>query len=315
METIHDIRDLGLAILLIEHNMSWSWASASASPCSTSARPSPGPPAEVQNDGRHRGLPRRRVEPARGARGDSPAARVATWKSATARSRRSRHRLRVGKGEIVTLIGANGAGKTTTLRTISGLLAPRTGDVRSTARRSLERPHDDRARGISHVPEGRGIFPTSPCGQPRARRLPAQDRRHGRTGARVHALPAPQGAAQAGRPARSRAASSRCWPSPARSCRSPAAPPRRALPRTGPADGRDHLPRVRRINEEGDDDPPRRTERPHGARRSPTAATCWRPGTSRSKAVRRSSPTTPRSAARTSARRDFPGYPAAPVRS
>jgi branched-chain amino acid transport system ATP-binding protein len=37
--------------------------------------------------------------------------------------------LHVERGEIVTLIGANGAGKSTTLRTISGLLAPRTGSV------------------------------------------------------------------------------------------------------------------------------------------------------------------------------------------
>ncbi|MGH7422015.1 MAG: ATP-binding cassette domain-containing protein, partial [Candidatus Rokuibacteriota bacterium] len=36
----------------------------------------------------------------------------------------------VGQGEIVTLLGSNGAGKTTTLRTLSGLLAARRGDVR-----------------------------------------------------------------------------------------------------------------------------------------------------------------------------------------
>ena len=52
--------------------------------------------------------------------------------------------LEVQKGEIVTLIGANGAGKTTTLRTISGLLGVK--------------PHVITAMGVSHVPEGRGIF-------------------------------------------------------------------------------------------------------------------------------------------------------------
>ncbi len=67
--------------------------------------------------------------------------------------------LEVAKGEIVTLIGANGAGKTTTLRTISGLLKPRKGDVTyNGASISGKKPHVVTAMGISHVPEGRGIF-------------------------------------------------------------------------------------------------------------------------------------------------------------
>ena len=67
--------------------------------------------------------------------------------------------LDVQKGEIVTLIGANGAGKTTTLRTISGLLKPRQGEVtfNGTTITGVQ-PHVITARGISHVPEGRGIF-------------------------------------------------------------------------------------------------------------------------------------------------------------
>jgi branched-chain amino acid transport system ATP-binding protein len=67
--------------------------------------------------------------------------------------------LDVQKGEIVTLIGANGAGKTTTLRTISGLLKPRRGEVTFNGE-SINgvKPHIITARGISHVPEGRGIF-------------------------------------------------------------------------------------------------------------------------------------------------------------
>ena len=67
--------------------------------------------------------------------------------------------LDVEKGEIVTLIGANGAGKTTTLRTISGLLKPRRGEVTFNGE-SINgvKPHVITARGISHVPEGRGIF-------------------------------------------------------------------------------------------------------------------------------------------------------------
>ena len=67
--------------------------------------------------------------------------------------------LDVEKGEIVTLIGANGAGKTTTLRTISGLLKPKTGSVTFNGNDITGvKPHVITARGISHVPEGRGIF-------------------------------------------------------------------------------------------------------------------------------------------------------------
>jgi branched-chain amino acid transport system ATP-binding protein len=67
--------------------------------------------------------------------------------------------LDVEKGEIVTLIGANGAGKTTTLRTISGLLKPKRGSV-SYQGKSITgvKPHTITAMGVSHVPEGRGIF-------------------------------------------------------------------------------------------------------------------------------------------------------------
>ncbi len=65
----------------------------------------------------------------------------------------------VQKGEIVTLIGANGAGKTTTLRTISGLLKPRRGAVTYDGRDITGvKPHVITALGVSHVPEGRGIF-------------------------------------------------------------------------------------------------------------------------------------------------------------
>ena len=67
--------------------------------------------------------------------------------------------LEVQKGEIVTLIGANGAGKTTTLRTISGLLKPRKGRVEFEGKDITGvAPHIITGRGISHVPEGRGIF-------------------------------------------------------------------------------------------------------------------------------------------------------------
>ena len=68
--------------------------------------------------------------------------------------------LEVRPGEIVTLIGSNGAGKSTTLRTISGLLRPRMGDVIFEGR-SLTNVagHDIVAMGICQSPEGRRIFP------------------------------------------------------------------------------------------------------------------------------------------------------------
>ena len=67
--------------------------------------------------------------------------------------------LEVNEGEIVTLIGANGAGKTTTLRTISGLLKPKQGSVHFHGGDITGvKPHIITGKGISHVPEGRGIF-------------------------------------------------------------------------------------------------------------------------------------------------------------
>ena len=65
----------------------------------------------------------------------------------------------VEQGEIVSLIGANGAGKTTTLRTISGLLKPRSGNVVLEGE-DLEKfkAHEIVYKGVSMVPEGRGVF-------------------------------------------------------------------------------------------------------------------------------------------------------------
>jgi len=65
----------------------------------------------------------------------------------------------VEEGEIVTLIGANGAGKSTTLKTISGLLHPRSGDVRLREQSLLSLAAQEIVRrGVIHVPEGRKIF-------------------------------------------------------------------------------------------------------------------------------------------------------------
>jgi branched-chain amino acid transport system ATP-binding protein len=65
----------------------------------------------------------------------------------------------VEQGEIVTLIGANGAGKSTTLKTVSGLLRPRSGDVRLYDQSITTLPAQAIVRrGVVHVPEGRKIF-------------------------------------------------------------------------------------------------------------------------------------------------------------
>ena len=65
----------------------------------------------------------------------------------------------VNEGEIVTLIGANGAGKSTTLKTISGLLRSRTGDITFQDQSITGIPaHKLITRGLAQVPEGRAIF-------------------------------------------------------------------------------------------------------------------------------------------------------------
>jgi branched-chain amino acid transport system ATP-binding protein len=68
--------------------------------------------------------------------------------------------LTVGEGEIVTLIGSNGAGKSTTLKTISGLLSPRTGDVMLRGSRISGMPaHKVSELKVAQSPEGRRVFP------------------------------------------------------------------------------------------------------------------------------------------------------------
>jgi branched-chain amino acid transport system ATP-binding protein len=66
----------------------------------------------------------------------------------------------VRAGEIVALLGANGAGKTTTLRAVSGLIVPSRGRVRFEGDDITRMPpHEVLGRGISHVPEGRHLWP------------------------------------------------------------------------------------------------------------------------------------------------------------
>jgi branched-chain amino acid transport system ATP-binding protein len=68
--------------------------------------------------------------------------------------------LEVPRGRIVTVLGANGAGKTTILRTVSGVMDPERGEVHFEGRDIARFAPDAVMRqGISHVPEGREIFP------------------------------------------------------------------------------------------------------------------------------------------------------------
>ena len=68
--------------------------------------------------------------------------------------------LDVEEGQVVTLLGSNGAGKSTTLRAISGLIAPAAGDILFEGKSIAGYSPDAVVRmGISHVPEGRRVFP------------------------------------------------------------------------------------------------------------------------------------------------------------
>ncbi|MDQ3405224.1 MAG: ABC transporter ATP-binding protein [Actinomycetota bacterium] len=65
----------------------------------------------------------------------------------------------VEEGQIVSLIGSNGAGKTTTLRTISGLLRPKSGDILLEGKSISAQPaHVILEQGLAHCPEGRRLF-------------------------------------------------------------------------------------------------------------------------------------------------------------
>ena len=72
----------------------------------------------------------------------------------------SRVDLTVGDGQVVCVMGRNGVGKTTLLKTIVGLLAPRTGTLTFRGVDITRRPPYERARlGLGYVPQGREIFP------------------------------------------------------------------------------------------------------------------------------------------------------------
>jgi len=68
--------------------------------------------------------------------------------------------LKVAQGEIATVLGSNGAGKTTILKTISGIIDPRRGSVEFKGENiAAQDPAMIVQKGLSHVPEGREVFP------------------------------------------------------------------------------------------------------------------------------------------------------------
>ena len=68
--------------------------------------------------------------------------------------------LEVRAGEVLAVLGANGAGKTTSLKTISGVLDPQKGSIEFEGKAIQRMDADKIVRlGLSHVPEGREVFP------------------------------------------------------------------------------------------------------------------------------------------------------------
>ena len=67
--------------------------------------------------------------------------------------------LDIDAGQFVTVVGPNGAGKTTLFKTISGVVAPLSGEITYRGKNLLAVPPEERAMlGIAHVPEGRQVF-------------------------------------------------------------------------------------------------------------------------------------------------------------
>jgi branched-chain amino acid transport system ATP-binding protein len=99
--------------------------------------------------------------------------------------------LSVAAGEAVAVVGPNGAGKTTLLRVISGLIAPRAGDLAFDGAALGGKPaYEIVAHGVAHVPEGRRIFPalTVSDNLKMGAYLPAARRRFAESLERVYAL-------------------------------------------------------------------------------------------------------------------------------
>jgi len=122
--------------------------------------------------------------------------------------------LEVQEGEIVTLLGRNGAGKTTTLRSLVGLTPAREGRVQIFGRTTTDwPPYRIAALGVGYVPEGRHIFPNLTVEE--NLKVPLGGRGHGRSRAFISCF-RDWLSAEGTRVASFRAASRKCWRSPAR---------------------------------------------------------------------------------------------------
>jgi branched-chain amino acid transport system ATP-binding protein len=167
-ELLQKVAAAGLAVLLIEHDMTLVMrVSSHVVVLDAGAKIAEGPPAQVAADpvvlkaylgeGRPVDRARRRPLPAAGETLLATQALCAGYGPSTVIRDVA---LRVGEGEAVGVLGANGAGKSTLMRALSGLNRPVTGEIRYLGER-VERASANRiaGRGLVLVPEGRQVFP------------------------------------------------------------------------------------------------------------------------------------------------------------